>query len=98
MEISEYIRCSICLRIRLKDIEYCAAECFSRFLVAWLCAVQEGVDAANRTLARPEQVKKFTIVEGDWLPSGDELTPTTKLKRKPIAEKYSTEIEELYSA
>jgi long-subunit acyl-CoA synthetase (AMP-forming) len=61
-------------------------------------AVQEGVDAANRTLARPEQVKKFTIVEGDWLPSGDELTPTMKLKRKPIAEKYSRAIEELYAA
>jgi long-chain acyl-CoA synthetase len=61
-------------------------------------AVQEGVDAANSTLARPEQVKKFTIVEGDWLPSGDELTPTMKLKRKPIAEKYSRQIEELYEA
>jgi len=61
-------------------------------------AVQEGVDAANTALARPEQVKKFTIVEGDWLPSGDELTPTMKLKRKPIAEKYSSEIEQLYAS
>ena len=51
-------------------------------------AVQEGVDAANAKLARVEQIKKFTIVEGDWLPGGDELTPTMKLKRKPIAEKY----------
>ncbi len=61
-------------------------------------AVQEGIDAANTTLARPEQVKKFTIVEGDWLPSGDELTPTMKLKRKPIAEKYAEQIEELYAS
>ncbi len=61
-------------------------------------AVQEGVDAANTTLARPEQIKKFTIVEGDWLPSGDELTPTMKLKRKPIAEKYADVIEALYAA
>ena len=60
-------------------------------------AVQEGVDAANATLARPEQVKKFTIVEGDWLPGGDELTPTMKLKRKPIAEKYADEIDALYA-
>ena len=52
-------------------------------------AVQEGVDAANAKLARVEQIKKFTIVEGDWLPGGDELTPTMKLKRKPIAEKYA---------
>jgi long-chain acyl-CoA synthetase len=61
-------------------------------------AVQDGVDAANTALARPEQVKKFKIVEGDWLPSGDELTPTMKLKRKPIAEKYSSDIEALYAA
>ena len=60
--------------------------------------VQESVDAANATLARPEQIKKFTIVEGDWLPSGDELTPTMKLKRKPIAEKYAEQIEELYAS
>ena len=60
--------------------------------------MQEGVDAANATLARPEQIKKFTIVEGDWLPSGDELTPTMKLKRKPIAEKYADAIEAMYAA
>ncbi len=39
-------------------------------------------------LARVEQIKKFTIIPGDWVPGGDELTPTIKLKRKPIAEKY----------
>jgi long-subunit acyl-CoA synthetase (AMP-forming) len=60
-------------------------------------AVQEGVDRANETLAKPEQIKKFTIVPGDWLPSGDELTPTMKLKRKPIAEKYAAEIEAMYA-
>jgi long-subunit acyl-CoA synthetase (AMP-forming) len=60
--------------------------------------VQEGVDAANAGLARVEQIKRFTIVEGDWLPSGDELTPTMKLKRKPIAEKYASAIDALYAA
>jgi long-chain acyl-CoA synthetase len=59
-------------------------------------AVQEGVDTANEKLARVEQIKKFTIVEGDWLPSGDELTPTMKLKRKPIAEKYAGPIDAMY--
>jgi long-subunit acyl-CoA synthetase (AMP-forming) len=58
--------------------------------------VQEGVDAANAKLARVEQIKRFTIVAGDWLAGGDELTPTMKLKRKPIAEKYAAEIEEMY--
>jgi long-subunit acyl-CoA synthetase (AMP-forming) len=60
-------------------------------------AVQGAVDDANKNLARVEQIKKFTIVEGDWLPGGDELTPTMKLKRKPIAEKYESEIEAMYS-
>jgi long-subunit acyl-CoA synthetase (AMP-forming) len=60
-------------------------------------AVQAGVDAANKRLARVEQIKKFTIVKGDWLPGGDELTPTMKLKRKPINAKYEAEIEAMYS-
>jgi long-chain acyl-CoA synthetase len=60
-------------------------------------AVREGVDAANSKLARVEQIKRFQIVEGDWLPSGDELTPTMKLKRKPIAQKYAASIETMYS-
>jgi long-chain acyl-CoA synthetase len=61
-------------------------------------AVQEGVDAANAKLARVEQIKKFHLVTGDWLLGGDELTPTMKLKRKPIAEKYAQEIEDLYAS
>jgi long-subunit acyl-CoA synthetase (AMP-forming) len=60
-------------------------------------AVQAGVDAANGRLSRVEQIKKFTIVEGDWAPGGDELTPTMKLKRRPIAEKYTAEIEAMYA-
>ncbi|HUN79171.1 MAG TPA: AMP-binding protein [Solirubrobacteraceae bacterium] len=59
-------------------------------------AVQEAVDAGNASLARVEQIKKFTIVAGDWLPGADELTPTMKLKRKPIAQKYAAEIEAMY--
>jgi long-subunit acyl-CoA synthetase (AMP-forming) len=59
--------------------------------------IQKGVDEANATLARVEQIKKFVIVEGDWLPGGDELTPTMKLKRKPIAEKYDGAIEGMYA-
>jgi long-subunit acyl-CoA synthetase (AMP-forming) len=60
-------------------------------------AVQAGIDEANTHLARVEQIKKFTIVPGDWLPGGDELTPTMKLKRKPIAAKYEAEIEAMYA-
>ena len=64
---------------------------------AMIEAVQEGVDRANERLARVEQIKKFTIIAGDWLPGGDELTPTIKLKRKPIGLKYEREIEAMYS-
>ena len=60
-------------------------------------AVQAEVDTANARLARVEQIKKFHIVEGDWQPGGDELTPTMKLKRKPIEQKYEAEIEALYA-
>jgi long-subunit acyl-CoA synthetase (AMP-forming) len=64
---------------------------------AVVAAVQAAVDRGNEELARVEQVKRFTIVPGDWLPGGDELTPTMKLKRKPISEKYAREIEAMYS-
>jgi long-chain acyl-CoA synthetase len=61
-------------------------------------AVQAGVDKANARLSRVEQVKKFSIVEGDWAPGGDELTPTMKLKRRPIADKYAETIEAMYAS
>ena len=59
-------------------------------------AIQDAVDEANAKMSRVEQIKKFTILPQDWQPGGDELTPTMKLKRKPIAEKYADEIESLY--
>ena len=52
---------------------------------AILEAVQKGIDAANENLARVEQIKKFTLLPTEWEPGGEELTPTMKLKRKPIA-------------
>ncbi|WP_067839509.1 AMP-dependent synthetase/ligase [Nocardia lijiangensis] len=58
-----------------------------------LAAVQNG----NRKLSRVEQIKRFTIVGKPWEPGGDELTPTMKLKRNPIAAKYAEEIVTLYA-
>ncbi len=60
-------------------------------------ALQASIDGANEKLARVEQVKKFTILPTEWVPGGQELTPTMKLKRKPIAEKYRDEIEAMYA-
>ncbi|MEA2160396.1 MAG: hypothetical protein QOD66_2776, partial [Solirubrobacteraceae bacterium] len=62
--------------IEAKDLEALAED------PAVLAAVQAGIETANQHLARVEQIKKFKIVPGDWLPGGDELTPTMKLKRK----------------
>jgi long-subunit acyl-CoA synthetase (AMP-forming) len=61
-------------------------------------AIQDAVDEANAKMSRVEQIKKFTILPQDWQPGGDELTPTMKLKRRPIVDKYESEIEKLYSA
>ena len=60
--------------------------------------VAAAVKEANSHLSRVEQIKRFLILPVDWEPGGDELTPTMKLKRKPIAEKYAVEIEALYAA
>jgi long-chain acyl-CoA synthetase len=59
--------------------------------------VRRGIERANEQLARVEQIKKWKMLEEEWEPGGDELTPTMKLKRKPIAEKYKDEIEALYA-
>jgi long-subunit acyl-CoA synthetase (AMP-forming) len=60
--------------------------------------IERAVASANDTLSRAEQIKRFTILPTEWLPAGDELTPTMKLKRKPIAEKYAAEIDALYAS
>ncbi len=62
-----------------------------------LAVVGEAIEAANAKMSRVEQIKKFKLLPEEWLPGGDELTPTMKLKRKPIGEKYEREIEELYA-
>jgi long-subunit acyl-CoA synthetase (AMP-forming) len=61
-----------------------------------LAEIERGIADANTHLSRVEQVKRFRILSVDWQPGGDELTPTMKLKRRPIGEKYEAEIEALY--
>ncbi len=55
------------------------------------------VARGNEKLARVEQLKTFTILPTAWAPGGDELTPTMKIKRKVINEKYASEIDGLYA-
>ena len=54
--------------------------------------------AANERLSRVEQIKRYSVIPGEWAPGGEELTPTLKLKRRPIERKYETEIEALYAS
>jgi long-subunit acyl-CoA synthetase (AMP-forming) len=60
--------------------------------------VKAAVAKGNSKLSRVEQIKRFLILGTAWDPGGDELTPTMKLKRRPIAQKYAAEIESLYAA
>ncbi|MEV4421807.1 AMP-dependent synthetase/ligase [Patulibacter sp. NPDC049589] len=60
-------------------------------------AVDAAVQAGNARLARPEQVKRHAILDHDWMPGGDELTPTAKLKRPQIVARYGETIDDLYA-
>jgi long-subunit acyl-CoA synthetase (AMP-forming) len=59
--------------------------------------VDAGVAAANARLSRVEQVKRWLLLPGGWEPGGDELTPTMKLRRQAIEDKYAREIALLYA-
>jgi len=61
-----------------------------------LAEIADAVEQANARLARIEQIKRFRVLSEEWLPGGEELTPTMKLRRVPIARRYAAQIEELY--
>ncbi|HWF54079.1 MAG TPA: long-chain fatty acid--CoA ligase [Solirubrobacteraceae bacterium] len=61
-------------------------------------AVAEGVQRANAQLSRVEQIKRHAVLHEEWMPGGEELTPTMKLKRKPINARYADQIQALYAA
>jgi long-chain acyl-CoA synthetase len=78
------------------------AACFSLYNTSSVEQIEYVVgDAASRVLVTEPQfleklLKRFELIEGEWAPGGEELTPTLKLKRKPIERKYAAEIEVLY--
>jgi long-subunit acyl-CoA synthetase (AMP-forming) len=59
-------------------------------------ALRDAVGQANESLGAAEQVRRFRVLDRAWQPGTDELTPTMKLKRRPIADKYADEIDSLY--
>jgi long-chain acyl-CoA synthetase len=61
-------------------------------------AIEDHIEKMNQKFARVEQVKKFKILPRDLSQEGGELTPTMKVKRNVVADKYAADIESLYSS
>jgi long-chain acyl-CoA synthetase len=61
-------------------------------------AIEDHIEKMNQKFARVEQVKKFKILPHDLSQEGGELTPTMKVKRNVVADKYAADIESLYSS
>jgi long-chain acyl-CoA synthetase len=59
--------------------------------------IRSEIDACTTQYARVEQIRKFTILNSEWTQDTGELTPTQKVKRKVISEKYAKEIDEMYA-
>ncbi len=57
---------------------------------------QQEVDKLNESLGRHEQLKKFEITCQEWLPDTGELSPTLKVKRRFLKEKYKIKLERMY--
>jgi long-chain acyl-CoA synthetase len=58
--------------------------------------LQRAVDEVMTRFNKAERVKRITVLPDEWLPDGDELTPTSKLKRRSILAKYADRIDALY--
>jgi long-chain acyl-CoA synthetase len=55
------------------------------------------VAVANERLSRVEQPRRIVVLEEDWLPDSDVLTPTMKLKRRGVLARYGEIIEAMYA-
>ncbi len=63
-----------------------------------LAMYQKEIDYYNADFGSWETIKKFAIIPNDWSIDGGEMTPTLKLKRKPIMAKYNTFVEKIYKS
>ena len=64
---------------------------------AVVAEIRRALMVANSHLSRIEQFKRFTILAQEWTPESEELTPTMKLKRRVIENKYKPQIEAMYA-
>ncbi|HEX2027609.1 MAG TPA: long-chain fatty acid--CoA ligase [Nitriliruptorales bacterium] len=58
--------------------------------------IERAVEATNQRLARAEQIKRFTIIGREWTAESEELTPSLKLKRRVVHDRYADTIQTLY--
>jgi long-chain acyl-CoA synthetase len=58
--------------------------------------IQREIDRYNQDLGQTEKIKKFRLLPNEWSISEGELSPTLKLRRKFIIDKYHQVIEEMY--
>lgn len=58
---------------------------------------QQEVNEMNKKLGQTEHIKRFRLVKEEWTPQTGELSPTLKLKRKFLNNKYSQILSEIYS-
>lgn len=59
--------------------------------------IERAVESANSRLARVEQVKRYRLLTKPWTPESGEVTPTLKLKRRVVNDRYAPEISALYT-
>jgi long-subunit acyl-CoA synthetase (AMP-forming) len=62
-----------------------------------LGAVAAAVEAGNQRLSRPEQIRRYQVLDHDWPLGGEQLTPTAKVKRGEVAVQYQAVIDGLYA-
>jgi long-subunit acyl-CoA synthetase (AMP-forming) len=84
----------------LREARSCGAQAET---IPELCAdpgflrrIEQGVEEVNRSLASYETIKKFALLPVEFSIESGELTPTMKLKRKVVSERYARQIAELY--
>ena len=58
--------------------------------------VQQEIDTQNRELAKVENIRKFTILKDEFSQEKEEVTPTFKIKRRIINERYADLVEKMY--
>jgi long-chain acyl-CoA synthetase len=79
----------------VKDIEFVSRDKAVR-TPEIIRRIRREVERFNQDLDQTEQIKKFRLISDEWTTDSGEISPTLKLRRKFIIEKYSKVIEETY--